>query len=244
MYHSVYFGNINTFSDWHLVPDGRPVIAQPEPKITTVEIPGGQGVLDLSEALTNYPLYSNRTGTLTFNVLNGYGDWKDTYQTIANYLHGKQKTLKLEDDPNWYYQGRFKVSWESPNDGTWSKVNIEYDLEPFKYATDLTSISITGTTNGTKNTTINSSNLGSICAPIIPYVSIATMSSTKMVFSVENPELGITHTTSTEEISSTGDSYLYSLILSNMSGSNSCIFRTVTTGTRSSFSLNFRKAAL
>lgn len=134
MYHSVTFGKRNTFDDWHLVPDSRPSIAMPSPKTVTVDIPGRDGVLDLSEALRRFPVYYNRTGTLKFHVLNGYHDWQVLYSSIANFLHGRTLEIRLEDDPNWYYVGRAWVKqWTSNNDGTWSDIEIEYDLEPYKF---------------------------------------------------------------------------------------------------------------
>lgn len=241
MYHSVYFGNMNSFSDWHLVPEGRPVIAQPEHKSSIVEIPGGQGVIDLSEALTNYPLYKNRTGSLEFNVLNGYESWESLYQRIANALHGKKTTMRLEDDPDWYYEGRFKVQWSSQNDGTWSKVTIEYDLDPFKYSTELTTVSVAGSTNGTKNTTIKPLPL---TMPVVAFVNIPTMSASSIVFSINNPELDITYSDFTETVGISGDSYLYGLPISNMSGDNTCTLRSKTNGNATSFTINYRKQVL
>ena len=132
MYHSVTIGSMNTFSDWHLVPDSRPVIALPETKTVTVDIPGSNGILDLSESLTHYPLYNNRSGTLTFHVLNDYTPWDVLYHRIANYLHGRRRTLVLEDDPMYYYIGRYAIEWTSNNDGTWSDVAINYELDPYK----------------------------------------------------------------------------------------------------------------
>lgn len=132
MYHSVTIGSKNTFTDWHLVPDSRPVINMPEPYTDFVEIPGMSGTLDLSETLTGYPTYKNREGELKFHVLNGY-NWIDIYSSIAAYIHGKRLKLVLEDDPNWYYEGRFSVKeWESNNDGTWSDITIGYNLDPYK----------------------------------------------------------------------------------------------------------------
>ena len=133
MYHSITFGNKNTYKDWHLVPESRPSIVMPKPKRVTVDIPGRDGVLDLSEAIRKFPVYENRSGTLTFHVLNGYQNWQVLYSTIANYLHGRDIQVKLEDDPNWYYTGRVWVnSWTSNNDGTWSDIEFEYDLSPYK----------------------------------------------------------------------------------------------------------------
>lgn len=236
MYHSVYFGNMNSFSDWHLVPDTRPVIALPEPKSVTVEVPGGQGVLDLSETLTKYPLYGNRSGNLKFKVLNGYGDWKDRYQTIANYLHGRRIDIRLEDDPDWVYTGRCKVAWESPSDGTWSNITIDYDLDPFKRSISNNSQSITiSSGTSSKNITVLQ-NLQS--NPVVPVATISSNTTSGLIFYVVNPEIGLTQTNSAmSPISTTGIHKLYSCVLSNMSGSNQCkLYLTRSSGTSGSAS--------
>lgn len=132
MYHSVTFGDKNTFDDWHLIPTSRPVIAPPPLRSQTVDIPGGFGSLDLSEALTGYPLYDNRTGSLEFAVVNDkWSDWSLAYQTILSYLHGRRMKMILEDDPSYYYIGRFTVdSWTSGEN--YSTITINYDLYPYK----------------------------------------------------------------------------------------------------------------
>lgn len=133
MYHSITFGDKNTWDDWHLVPSSRPLFLPPVQKTTVIDIPGFDGVIDLSTSLTKYPIYSNRTGTLEFIVMNGYEDWATKYSEIMNYLHGRTVEAILEDDPGFCYKGRFEVdTWESKNDGTWSTIKIKYDLEPYK----------------------------------------------------------------------------------------------------------------
>lgn len=245
MYHSVSFGNRNTYSDWHLVPKTRPVIEQPELKTVVVDIPGGQGVLDLSESLTNYPLYKNRTGTLEFNVLNDFVNWKNLYQTISNYLHGIKLPLTLEDDPLWWYYGRYKVHWDSPSDGTWSSIKIDYDLEPFKYYSTITSTNVTATSSGVNTTLLNNI----VSMPVIPIVTISTMNSSYITFTLTNTELGIT-TTNTDgvTVTSTGEHPLYNLPISNLSGSNTCRIRAVPqlkSGSSSqAFTISYRRALL
>lgn len=212
---------MNTFSDWHLVPDTRPVIALPEPKSVTVEVPGGQGILDLSETLTNYPIYGNRSGNLKFRVLNGYGEWQERYQTIANYLHGRKIDIRLEDDPNWVYTGRCKVTWESPSDGTWSNVTIDYNLEPFKRS--VTPISTIIPLNSNRTTEIVRVLQDTQSYPIVPTVNISSNTTPGLIFYVINPEIGLNQTKSAmSPISTTGQRKLYSCVLSNMSGSNQC----------------------
>jgi hypothetical protein len=72
LYHSVTFGDKNTWDDWRLVPASRPVFNPPAQKVKTLEIPGGDGVIDLSQSLTGYPVYQNRTGSIEFIVMNDF----------------------------------------------------------------------------------------------------------------------------------------------------------------------------
>lgn len=142
MYHSInfYYGEIgsglgkNTWNDWHLIPSSRPVFNPPSRKTKTVEIPGGHGLLDLSESLTGYPLFNNREGSFDFIVANGYENWISVYSKILNYLHGRRLKAVLEDEPNHYYDGVFTVNeWKSNSDGTWSNITIDYSVLPYKY---------------------------------------------------------------------------------------------------------------
>lgn len=122
----------NTYADWKLLAVTRPIISPPEPKTNFVDIPGGNGSLDLSESLTGYPLYSNRTGSFKFRVLNVGVPWSERYSEIMENLHGKAMMIVLEDDPEWFYKGRVSIdSWESGN--TWSEITINVQVEPFKW---------------------------------------------------------------------------------------------------------------
>lgn len=146
MYHSITFGNKNTYDDWKLVPETRPVVNPPEPKFIFDEIPGANGSLDLSSSLTGFVNYQDRTGSFNFIVLNDYEEWQNRYSEIMNYLHGQRMTMILEDDPNYYYIGRFSVSsWDSGEN--WSTITIDYQVDPFKYSNTENHISLqlTGT---------------------------------------------------------------------------------------------------
>ena len=134
MYHSITFGEKNTWDDWHLVPTSLPVFNPPAQKVKTIDIPGGDGVIDLSQALTGYPVFQNRTGSFEFIVPNGFEPWESgrieqapwhsVYSEIMDYLHGQSLRAILEDDPEYFYEGRFTVnSWKSPKD--WSRITID-----------------------------------------------------------------------------------------------------------------------
>lgn len=133
MIQSITFGDKNTWDDWKILPTERPVFAPPKPKTTYIDIPGGNGALDLSEPLTGYPIYENRTGSFTFRVMNDYVEWHERYTEIMEYLHGRSMNAILADDPNYFYKGRFTVdSWASGD--TWSQITIGYTVDPYKWS--------------------------------------------------------------------------------------------------------------
>lgn len=137
MYHSIIFGDKNTWADWCLIPSSRPVFAPPKPKTKFVDIPGGDWHLDLSTVLTGDVAYSARTGSIEFIVDNGlYSDyraehWHLLYSEILDYLHGRYLKATLEDDLGYYYEGRFTVNqWKSDPEN--SKITIDYTVNPYK----------------------------------------------------------------------------------------------------------------
>lgn len=142
--HSINFGDRNTWGDWKLIPTTRPVIAPPQPKVNIIDIPGADGSVDLTEALGRHPVYSNRSGSLEFiighsGIIEGGYDhtdqqmWAIVYTRITEYISGRRLKMVLEDDPEYYYIGRFAVSqWKS--DKNWSTITIDYNVEPFKYS--------------------------------------------------------------------------------------------------------------
>lgn len=133
MYHSVTFGEKNTWDDWRLVPSTRPLFNPPAQKVKTVDIPGGDGLIDLSQSLTGYPVFQNRTGSMEFIVMNDFRPWHVAYSDILDYLHGRNLRAVLEDDPEYFYEGRFTVNaWKSEKD--WSKIVIDYSVGPYKWS--------------------------------------------------------------------------------------------------------------
>jgi len=127
-----------TYSMFHLVPETRPLVAAPGVKTTFVDIPGAHGSLDYTQLLTGTVKYEDRKGSWKFYVENGYqskygnGDWQSLYSDIMRYIHGKYfEKIRLLDEPNYYYSGRVWVN-EWASDPQFSKVVIDYQLDPYK----------------------------------------------------------------------------------------------------------------
>lgn len=135
---------IDTYDDWRIVPETRPLIEPPEVKTEYVEVPGADGALDYTEALAGIK-YKNREGSWTFYVLNelanlggSYMRWNQLYSLIMSTIHGKRKRIWLESDPEYYYTGRLFVdNWKSNKD--YSKITLKYIIDPWKYPITTTS---------------------------------------------------------------------------------------------------------
>lgn len=144
MYHSITFGDgsissgskkrflgTNTWDDWHLIPSSRPVVASPGVTTNMVSIPGREGALDMSEYLTGGIVYGDRSGSWEFYVDNDHEDWVTIKDKIMSFLHGKKWKCVLEDDPGYYYEGRFTLNeWRS--EASNSMIVINYVVGPYK----------------------------------------------------------------------------------------------------------------
>lgn len=191
MYHSVTFGNMNTWDDWHLVPSTRPVFNPPTLKKKTLEISGGNGLIDVSESLTGYPLYNNREGSIEFIVMNDYKNWEEAYSDIMDYLHGQSMKVILEDDPEYYYEGRLTVNnWKS--DSKWSLITIDYSLAPYKTKIETTKSDILFVTSENRSVTFNSDFYGR--APVCPIFEVETTSDLGIIVTFINSQLGLIET--------------------------------------------------
>lgn len=139
MYHSITFTNEstgttkNTWDDFHLIPSSRPFVAPPPVNEKLIEVPGRSGMLDLTDALTSSRTFGNRTGSWEFYVMHDLWSrgWAYAYTVVQHYIHGRRLKVVLEDDPDYYYEGRISVTgWASPKD--YSKITISYSLDPYK----------------------------------------------------------------------------------------------------------------
>lgn len=127
----VTFGDKHSYRDWGLILKSRPVISPPSPKTLYIDIPGSDGVLDLTESLTGDVKFENRTITCEFNVIDSRKRWSNIYSEILDYLHGQRIKIILDEDPTYYYVGRFQVNeWKS--DKVTSLITIEGNVEPYK----------------------------------------------------------------------------------------------------------------
>lgn len=129
--YGVTFGGKHSIKDWGLYLKEWPEISPPEPKTNFVDIPGADGSIDLTEALTGRPTYKDREISFTFSVVDGRKQWPYIYSEIMAYLHGQKLQVTLDVDPYYYYEGRFQVDkWTS--DKCLAQIVIKGTVSPYK----------------------------------------------------------------------------------------------------------------
>lgn len=148
MNNGVKFGEKHSITDWDLLMVSKS-IEDAEPKTKDIDIPGSNGKLDLTE-WTGEVLYNNRTLTFNFDIYDSPSNWWTLKRQITNYLHGKKLRIILDQDKDYYYYGRCKVT-DFSNETTVAHITIECYCDPFIYKNEITSKTITGT--GTLNLT-------------------------------------------------------------------------------------------
>lgn len=127
----VTFGSKHSYRDWGLYLKSRPVISPPSPKTVYVDLPGSDGQLDLTEALTGEVKYDPRDVKCEFVVIAARQRWDSIYSDIMDYLHGQQMEFVTDEDNEYMYRGRFKVDeWNS--DKKTATIEISGVVEPYK----------------------------------------------------------------------------------------------------------------
>lgn len=126
----ITFGEYHSYRDLHMILAEKK-IGTPSQKTESIDIPGGDGVLDLTEFFGEVK-YKNRALSFEFSTLVPQSEFMTLFSMVQNALHGKKMMISLDADPEWYYIGRISVSeWKA--DKRIGKLTIDCDCEPFKY---------------------------------------------------------------------------------------------------------------
>lgn len=123
----------NTWTDWHLIPSSRLVVAEAGVSTNFIEIPGRGDPVDLTEYLVGKPVYGPRSGSWEFLVDNYHEYWDAIRTRIVNFIHGKRMRVILSDIPTRYWEGRFTVDNWQPGEN-FSQITINYVLDVHSYS--------------------------------------------------------------------------------------------------------------
>ena len=145
-------------------------IGKPTVQSYTVEVPGRNGLLNLTKGLTGRVTYSNRL--LKFEYF-GDGTRSELLEIdeLLSRFHGETVQIVDDDYPNAYYEGEMTVSTAFfPN---YARFILEVDAQPFRYKSAENSVS----RSVGSSTTISIDHSG---APVVPTITVTA--ETKITF--------------------------------------------------------------
>lgn len=119
----------HSFRDLGLIMTKKSISA-PVPRIKTIDVPGADGQIDLSEVLTGRISYQMRQIKVTFYCSKKVLEVPLVMSDLYNEFQGKKVKLIFDDDPDFYWYGRvtFDVSYEK-----YTVVTLSATVDPFKY---------------------------------------------------------------------------------------------------------------
>jgi len=137
----------NTLTQWGLVLLDGIKISASEQKKEVLDIPGANGVLDLSTALTGgEPVFNNREISLTLMAAKriGSGNFDESYfdgvfREFTGRFHGQICKLIFPFDTSHYFYGRIAVGEKSSAYNIF-QISLTMDAEPFRYSTTETTV--------------------------------------------------------------------------------------------------------
>ncbi len=121
----------HTERDWHLNPV-RIYISMPEAKEQLIDIPGGDGAIDLTE-INGRPSYGMRSVELEYDLRNiDNQQWQAIFSEIGTAITGRKVKMVLDDEPEHYYMTRLNADGEK-TDYVNGEITLSGSAEPFKY---------------------------------------------------------------------------------------------------------------
>lgn len=136
----IWFGDYHSYYDFNLILS-QVNIPPAEPKITMIDIPGGDGSVDLTEALGDVK-YKDRNCKFTFSVL-PTDDFEEKKREVSGLLNGLRCKITVDKDPDYYWIGRCSVD-EYASDRNLHKIVIKAIVSPYKWKQEVTKVFVPG----------------------------------------------------------------------------------------------------
>ena len=100
----------HTLWDWGLAIGNNNCIGTPVQETFYLDVPGADGFLDYSEALTGRPIFKQRPIEITLGGKMDRRVWNSFISRIRILLHGKRVRIVFDDFPGYYWEGRAEVT--------------------------------------------------------------------------------------------------------------------------------------
>lgn len=157
----------HTLNDWDLALGNNNYIGDPQMETTYIKVPGRNGLIDASEAVSGRRVFTSRSLSFKLGGIHERLSWDGVISAFRNNIQGRICQLILDNDKNYYWRGRVYVEdfdrFRELGEFTLSVPSAEpykYSVtssaepwlwDPFNFETDMItyigSITVTGTTS-------------------------------------------------------------------------------------------------
>ena len=138
MLYGVIINGINTLDEYGLLLCADLKISEPKLKENRIDIPGGDGSLNMSYAPQGIAVYYDREITFTLFKSMGEEERDELVTTLRNAWHGLEVDLILPNDTRHYWHG--VISFGDISDYNAGKIPVKMTAEPYKHRIQETAI--------------------------------------------------------------------------------------------------------
>lgn len=142
----IWFDSIHSYTDLNLLLSSVE-IPPASVKRKLVDIPGGDGSVDLTEALGEVR-FNDRECVFTFTVF-PKDNFEEKKKQVSNLLNGKRCRIMLDKDPGYYWLGRCSIN-EYASDKNLHKIVVGAVVAPYKLKNGQTVVTIPSGTSVAK----------------------------------------------------------------------------------------------
>lgn len=152
MIYGVTIGTTDTLTEWGLMLLSDITIGSPPLKSVLIDVPGRDGTVNMSYAVSGEPVFNDRSISLTLFKAVDDSILNTIRAELATHCHGKMMRLVLPTDSTHYYMGLFSIGdITGYNSG---KIPVSVISEPYAYKNEVTTQSITIPSGGTSTVTL------------------------------------------------------------------------------------------
>ena len=100
----------HTLNDWGLALGNNNYIGDPEMETTYIQVPGRDGLIDASEALSGRRVYTKRQLAFELGGVRERLTWDGVISSMRNNVNGRVCRLIIDNDDAYFWRGRVYIS--------------------------------------------------------------------------------------------------------------------------------------
>lgn len=123
----------HSYDDWGLYVTNTDCIGAPELMTSYVEVPGRNGLIDMTEVISGRPIYKSRPIHIELAGIRDKINWDAVISTFRNLINGRVCQIIFDNDISYFWRGRVEIK-DFVSVMKLGRFAIEIpDADPYKY---------------------------------------------------------------------------------------------------------------